>query len=319
MFASSGMAARAVNQGSPSTWVERTPNKRLMLFSGRSNPELGERIAEQLGVSLAEVTLKTFTNGEVYARYEESIRGADVFLVQSCSTPTERSSDRAAGDGAGGTVASAKRVTAVLPWYPYARQDKNDMPASRFRPAGRRSARAAGVCRVLTIDLHVSQIQGFFTLRSTTCRRCRCLPTLQGSDLRRPGRHRRVAGDAGRTEPAKKFSEMLGGWAGDHLQGTPRSAGRDRHRRHRPRQGQDLHRDRRHDRHRRHPMRRRRVAVERGATGSTPARPTRCSPDRRMSGSVERLQAGRGHRHDPRRPDPPTREGAGAVGRTDPG
>ena len=76
-----------------------------MLFSGRSNPELGERIAEQLGVSLAEVTLKTFTNGEVYARYEESIRGADVFIVQSSAlTPSraQRFIDRASDHGAGG-------------------------------------------------------------------------------------------------------------------------------------------------------------------------------------------------------------------------
>ena len=92
LFASSGMNARPVNRESPATWVERMPNKRLMLFSGRSNLELGERIAEQLGVSLAEVTLKTFTNGEVYARYEESIRGADVFIVQSCSTPSPNDS-----------------------------------------------------------------------------------------------------------------------------------------------------------------------------------------------------------------------------------
>jgi ribose-phosphate pyrophosphokinase len=74
-----------------STWMERAPHKRLMLFSGRSNPELGEKIAEHLGIELGQAMLKTFTNGEVYVRYEESIRGADMFIVQSCSSPTNDS------------------------------------------------------------------------------------------------------------------------------------------------------------------------------------------------------------------------------------
>ena len=64
--------------------MERAPHKRLMLFAGRSNLALGERIAERLGIELGDVTLKTFTNGEMYVRYDESIRGADVFIVQSC-------------------------------------------------------------------------------------------------------------------------------------------------------------------------------------------------------------------------------------------
>ncbi|HEY2636028.1 MAG TPA: ribose-phosphate pyrophosphokinase-like domain-containing protein, partial [Solirubrobacteraceae bacterium] len=100
-------------------------DKRLMLFSGRSNPELAARIAEKLGVELGSVTRKTFSNGEVYTRFEESIRGADVFLVQPiCSNPatgvTANDSlmelllmvDAAVG-------ASAHRVIAVCPWYGY--------------------------------------------------------------------------------------------------------------------------------------------------------------------------------------------------------
>ncbi len=214
MFASSGMAARAVNQGSPSTWVERTPNKRLMLFSGRSNPELGERIAEQLGVSLAEVTLKTFTNGEVYARYEESIRGADVFLVQSCSTPSPNDSlvellimVQAA------RLASAKRVTAVMPWYPYVRQDKKGMPREPITAKlVADMLEAAGVDRVLTMDLHAGQVQGFFT---TPVDHMTAVPMLADhfKDLisADPDDIVVVAGDAGRAKLAKKFSEMLGG------------------------------------------------------------------------------------------------------------
>src|SRR2546430_10344150 len=71
-----------VPEGEPKRWIERGPQKRLMLFSGSSNRELAERIAETLGVELGEVRLKTFANGETYCRYEDSIRGADVFIVQ---------------------------------------------------------------------------------------------------------------------------------------------------------------------------------------------------------------------------------------------
>src|SRR4051812_43931856 len=71
-------------------WIEHPPHKRLMLFSGRSNPELAQKIADRLNVGLGEVTLKTFANGETYCRYEESIRGADVFLIQTGSDPVDR-------------------------------------------------------------------------------------------------------------------------------------------------------------------------------------------------------------------------------------
>src|ERR1700748_32871 len=85
LFSAVGASAPLMREGARPTSVERAPHKRLMLFGGRSNPALCERIADHLGVLPGEVTLKTFTNSEVYARYEESIRGADVFLVQSCS------------------------------------------------------------------------------------------------------------------------------------------------------------------------------------------------------------------------------------------
>src|SRR6476659_9329028 len=85
LFSSVGASAPLMTAGARPTSVERAPHKRLMLFGGRSNPALCERIADHLGVNLGEVTLKTFTNSEVYARYEESVRGADVFIVQSCS------------------------------------------------------------------------------------------------------------------------------------------------------------------------------------------------------------------------------------------
>ena len=140
-----------------------------MLFAGRSNPELAAKIADKLGVDLGGVTLKTFSNGEVYCRYEESIRGADVFIVQpTCGNPATGVTANDALmellvmiDAAVG--ASAHRVIAVTPWFGYSRQDKKSAPREPI------SARlvahmleAAGADRVLTMDLHAGQVQGFF-------------------------------------------------------------------------------------------------------------------------------------------------------------
>jgi ribose-phosphate pyrophosphokinase len=144
-------------------------DKRLMLFSGRANPELAAKIADKLGVDLGPVTLKTFSNGEVYCRFEESIRGADVFLVQpTCANPGLGLSANDALmelllmiDAAVG--ASAHRVIAVTPWFGYSRQDKKSAPREPI--SARLVARmleSAGADRVLTMDLHAGQIQGFF-------------------------------------------------------------------------------------------------------------------------------------------------------------
>src|SRR4029078_7692942 len=100
-------------------WMERAPHKRLMLFSGRSNPALGEDIAARIGIELGAVLLKTFTNGEVYVRYQEAIRGGDMFLAQSCSSPTNDSLMELLIMAQAARLASAKRITAVMPCYPY--------------------------------------------------------------------------------------------------------------------------------------------------------------------------------------------------------
>ncbi|HVE69696.1 MAG TPA: ribose-phosphate pyrophosphokinase [Solirubrobacteraceae bacterium] len=144
-------------------------DKRLMLFSGRANPELAARIAGKLNVDLGPVTLRTFSNGEVYCRYDESIRGADVFIVQpTCGNPVTGVTANDALmellvmiDAAVG--ASAHRVIAVTPWFGYSRQDKKSLPREPI--TARLIARmleAAGTDRVLTMDLHSGQIQGFF-------------------------------------------------------------------------------------------------------------------------------------------------------------
>ena len=143
--------------------------KRLMVFGGRASMELAARIARHLDVDLGTVDLRTFADGEVYCRYEESIRGADVFLVQpTCANPALGLSANDALmelllmiDAAVG--ASAHRVIAVTPWFGYSRQDKKSAPREPI--SARLVARmleSAGADRVLTMDLHAGQIQGFF-------------------------------------------------------------------------------------------------------------------------------------------------------------
>jgi len=144
-------------------------SKRLMLVSGRANPGLAARIADKLGVELSPMTLKTFANGEVYCRFEESVRGADVFIVQpTCAnTDTGLTGNDALMElmvmvdaAVGG---SAHRVVAVTPWYGYSRQDKKSAPREPI--SARMVARMlenAGIDRIVTMDLHSGQIQGFF-------------------------------------------------------------------------------------------------------------------------------------------------------------
>ena len=98
-------------------WIERGPQKRLMLVGGRSNAALAEAISEKLGVMLGEVELKTFANGETYVRYCESIRGCDVFIVQSGNAPVNDHFVELLIMIQAAKLASAKRITAVIPWF----------------------------------------------------------------------------------------------------------------------------------------------------------------------------------------------------------
>jgi ribose-phosphate pyrophosphokinase len=190
-------------------------DKRLMLFSGRANPELAAKIANKLGVDLGPVTLKTFSNGEVYCRFEESIRGADVFLVQ----PT--SANPALGLSANDALmelllmidaavgASAHRVIAVTPWFGYSRQDKKSAPREPI--SARLAARmleAAGADRVLTMDLHAGQIQGFF--RNPVDHMTALFMLTQYFDDLGLTDLVVVAPDAGRVKLNKKFASKLG-------------------------------------------------------------------------------------------------------------
>jgi ribose-phosphate pyrophosphokinase len=187
-----------------------------MLFSGRANPELAGRIAGKLGVGIGGVTLNTFSNGEVYCRYEESIRGADVFIVQpTCGNPVTGVNANDALmellfmiDAAVG--ASAHRVIAVTPWYGYSRQDKKSAPREPI--SARLVARmleAAGADRVLTMDLHAGQIQGFFQ-KPVDHMTAMFILTQYFRDQQLEDIVV-VSPDAGRVKLAKKFAEKVGG------------------------------------------------------------------------------------------------------------
>jgi ribose-phosphate pyrophosphokinase len=195
--------------------LRRDYDKRLMVVSGRANPALGARIADKLGVELSEAHTRTFANGEVYCRYEESVRGADVFIVQpTCANPATGLTANDAlmellvmVDAAVG--ASAHKVIAVTPWYGYSRQDKKSAPREPI--SARLVARmleSAGIDRILTMDLHAGQLQGFF---QKPCDHMTALGMLTQyfADLALQDLVV-VAPDAGRVKLNKQFAAKIG-------------------------------------------------------------------------------------------------------------
>ncbi|WP_106849790.1 ribose-phosphate diphosphokinase [Blastococcus sp. Marseille-P5729] len=143
--------------------LEQPSQKSLMIFSGRAYPELAEEIADNLGVTVTPTSSYSFANGELYARSEESARGADVFVIQSHTTPINDwlMEQLILVDAL--KRASAKRITVVSPFYPYARQDKKSRgrePITARLVADMYST--AGADRIISVDLHTAQIQGFF-------------------------------------------------------------------------------------------------------------------------------------------------------------
>ena len=141
------------------------PHGKLKLFTGNSNPALAQRIADALGLKLGNVTCKKFADGEVSVTFEETVRGCDVFLIQSTCCPVNDNFMELLVMIDACRRASANRITAVMPYFGYARQDR------KARPRDPISAKlcanmleAAGADRVLTMDLHANQIQGFFDI-----------------------------------------------------------------------------------------------------------------------------------------------------------
>ncbi len=191
-------------------WLEGGPSKRLMVFSGRSHPDLAKAITRQLGVELGEVYLDTFKNGETYVRYDESIRGSDLFIVQTGCEPIDRNLMELLLMIQAARLGSAKRITAVIPLFPYARQDRKAKPREPI--TARLVAdmlQVAGADRILTMDLHAGQIQGFFTI-----------PVDHMTALPLFARHFRdlglsgegvvsVSPDTGRAKQAERFAEMV--------------------------------------------------------------------------------------------------------------
>jgi ribose-phosphate pyrophosphokinase len=200
---------------SPTRELELPYSKRLVLVTGRANPALAGKIASKLGIELGGLTLKTFTNGEVYCRFEESVRGCDVFIVQpTCgNVQTGLSANDALMElmvmvdaAVGG---SAHRVIAVTPWYGYSRQDKKAEPREPI--SARMVARmleSAGIDRILAMDLHQGQIQGFF---QKPCDHMTALFMLTQyfSDMSLEDLVV-VAPDAGRVKLNKRFASRIG-------------------------------------------------------------------------------------------------------------
>ena len=135
--------------------------KELKIFSGRSNPLLASKIASSAGCNLGEISIKTFSDGEIWVKYEENVRGCDVFLIQSTNAPAENILELALMADAA-VRASAERVSIIIPYFGYGRQDRKDQPRV---PISSRVMidiiTSMGADRIVTMDLHSTQIQGF--------------------------------------------------------------------------------------------------------------------------------------------------------------
>jgi ribose-phosphate pyrophosphokinase len=190
--------------------VESVSKRRLVVVSGRSHPDLATDIADQLGVNLSEPNLRAFSNGEIHCRFDESIRGADVFIVQTHCTPVNETIMEQLVMIDAAKRASAKRITAVCPSYGYARQDR--------KVTGREPITAklvadmlqvAGADRVVSVDFHSGQIQGFFDVPVD---HLVASPVLEAYLKENADPHQLVvvAPDAGRVKVAERYSQHLG-------------------------------------------------------------------------------------------------------------
>jgi len=192
-------------------------DKRLMITAGRASRQLGASIADKMGVELTNAGLKTFSDGEVYCRYEDSIRGADLFIVQSIAGNEKEGLtvndalmelvvmiDAAVG-------ASAHRVVAVCPWYGYSRQDKKSAPREPITARlVARMLEAAGIDRIVTMDLHAGQLQGFFQKPVDHMTAMTVLSQYVKDQLGPPQDLVIIAPDAGRVKLTRKFAEKVG-------------------------------------------------------------------------------------------------------------
>ena len=193
------------------TGIIKATQKNLMVFSGRAHPELADQVALELGTGLVPTSAYDFANGEIYVRYEESVRGSDAFVIQSHTAPINQWIMEQLIMVDALKRASAKRITVVLPFYGYARQDKKHR--GREPISARLMAdlfKQAGADRLMAVDLHTAQIQGFF---DGPVDHLMALPILADYVAEHYGDQQLavVSPDAGRIRVAEQWSERLGG------------------------------------------------------------------------------------------------------------
>ena len=191
--------------------LKRTTEKNLMVFSGRAHPELAEEVAELLGTGLVPTSAYEFANSEIYVRFEESVRGSDAFVIQSHTAPINEWIMEHLIMVDALKRASAKRITVVMPFYGYARQDKKHR--GREPISARLMAdlfKTAGADRLIAVDLHTAQIQGFF---DGPVDHLMALPILSRHVAAKYGHERLavVSPDAGRIKVAEQWSNRLNG------------------------------------------------------------------------------------------------------------
>jgi ribose-phosphate pyrophosphokinase len=189
--------------------IKATGEKKLMLFAGRAYPELAEEVAAELGVDLTPTSAYDFANGEVFVRFEESVRGCDAFVLQSHSAPLNKWIMEQLIMVDTLKRASAKRITVVIPFYGYARQDKKHR--GREPITARLMAdlfKTAGADRLMAVDLHTSQIQGFFDGPVDHLFALPLLAQYVGNRIDR-SKITIVSPDAGRVRVAERWTDTL--------------------------------------------------------------------------------------------------------------
>jgi ribose-phosphate pyrophosphokinase len=191
--------------------LKRATEKNLMIFSGRSNRQLAEEVAYQLGTNLVPTSAYEFANSEMYVRYEESVRGSDAFVLQSHSAPVNEWIMEHLLMVDALKRASAKRITVVMPYYGYSRQDKKHR--GREPISARLIAdlfKTAGANRLMSVDLHTDQIQGYF---DGPVDHLVALPILSKYVRSKYGTEQLavVSPDAGRIKVAEQWCKRLGG------------------------------------------------------------------------------------------------------------
>ncbi|HVV25270.1 MAG TPA: ribose-phosphate diphosphokinase [Pseudonocardiaceae bacterium] len=188
-----------------------TPKKHMMFFSGRAHPDLAEEVAKHLNVEITPQSAYDFANGEIFVRFDESVRGSDAFVIQSHCAPINQWVMEQLIMVDALKRASAKRITVIMPFYPYARQDKKHK--GREPISARLIAdlfKTAGADRIMAVDLHTAQIQGFFDgpvdhlfAQNILAQHVAAAYSNENMVV--------VSPDSGRTKLAEKWADQLGG------------------------------------------------------------------------------------------------------------